>query len=1067
MAEMRCLPSIQRFFGVLFYTCLVILIVLVFMPDLCGQNENIRFDLYTVKDGLSQNGAMCIAQDEFGFLWVGTKDGLNRFDGDRFEVFNHDPVDSSNISGNYINHLKLCDNGDLIVATSNGLNRFNYLTDKFERVHIVKGEVSFGALDIRSVEEDENSRLWLATENQGLFQIEPYGHVLQHFSSDEFVKDGLANFTFVGKVKNEIWSGTKQHGFLRFSAEDGSFIEQVTDFGLYTLSLLEVSPDNVWLGTDSGLFLLKSADLAVVERHFNENWIPNRLASDSEGNLWVGTISNGLVYLDRELGSVRRFSHIESDPTSLSFSSISSMFIDKAQNLWVGTHGGGLNKLTGLRKFKLYNHIHGDDFSLTSNSIRAIAEDDKGVIFIGSYSGLSAFDNVSKTARHFVVDNKKPTTNLVSVAVYALLFSSTRELWIGTEGTGLQRYFPDQDRFEFFQSLHGSKEFPHDIVLSIFEDSHGVVWVGTANGLHFFEERSNTFKHVQLQEGTETLVVRDIAECDDRHLFVATESGLFWLDRESGTSTRIGELKKDGNCLSSQQILCLYLQNEQTLWLGTQGGGLNRFSFVKKNSGLENRKFGHFTMQQQLPNNVVYGILPDEEAGLWLSTNKGLCRFNTKDQSTTNYTYGHGLQSFEFNNGAYFKASDGNIYFGGIGGLNCFNPGDFETETSVPEVVLTEFKVLNEHFPLDSHIRNCPDVALRYDQNFFGFNFSSLDFTGPEHTTFKYQLHGCDKEVIYAGNRRIAPYTNLPSGDFVFEVWASYDNKTWSENPARVKITITPPFWKAIWFRAILVVAFFRLIYFIIRLRTVRLQEQQNRLKEELRLKAQEIETEKLKAQVGISQAVIDGQNSEQKRMAEDLHDGIGQTLTAALLGTSAIEDKLKSNSADEKLQSQVGMLRKLLDTAIKDIRNITYNLMPSMLQQEGLQSTLEELCFRAGKTLNLKILLKVSLIAGRCTENIEISLYRIVQEVINNTHKHAQASVLKIELEEKDGFLLLTTQDDGKGIGESGSKNHVGNGLKNIQARTELLQGTSLIKSEKGEGTRIEIRVPVKGIAS
>jgi streptogramin lyase/putative methionine-R-sulfoxide reductase with GAF domain len=581
--------------------------------------------------------------------------------------------------------------------------------------------------------------------------------------------------------------------------------------------ILESRRGALWIGTEGGglnrlgrsLQTAAPADQETFIRHRHDSDDPHSLSDDlvwailedRAGRLWVGTQS-GLDQLDRYEDGFIHYRHDPYDPHSLSGDSVESIHEDRTGVLWIGTFGGGLSKLNRTAdNFTLYQHRPNLPNSLSDNLIWSITEDGSGVLWIGTFDGgLNKLDRPSDTFTVYRHDSHD-STSLSNDEVRAILEDHTGILWVGTNHGGLDRFDRQTETFAHYRhdpddpgSLSG------DRIRVLHEDRSGNLWIGTwSEGLDRFDRATGTF--VRYQHNAD-----DPFSLSDNRVRAIYEgrAGLLWIGTSGGgisvwdrVNDRFAHYRHDRDnpqSLSNDVVFSFCEDPTGTLWIGTIGGGLNR-------SDRATQTFAHYTEKDGLPNDAVYGILADAEAFLWLSTNKGLSKFDPHTETFRNYDVSDGLQNDEFNAGAYFQSSRGEMFFGGIQGFNAFYPEQVKDNAHIPPIAITAFSRLNEvvrtGLSPDEHIQ------LSYRDNFISFEFAALDFTAPQKNEYAYMLEGQDQDWVYAGARRHADYTNLRGGDYVFRVKGSSNDGVWNEEGIAIHITVTPPFWERGWFRGI------------------------------------------------------------------------------------------------------------------------------------------------------------------------------------------------------------------------------------------------------------------------
>jgi ligand-binding sensor domain-containing protein/signal transduction histidine kinase len=802
---------------------IVVWIALILIPyGASAQINTIRFETVSVEEGLSQNAVLAIAQDAQGFLWFGTEDGLNKYDGYQFTVFEHDPEDPESIIDNYVSEIFVDCEGEIWIGTRSGLDRYKRQTNSFTHYPSGTDEAS-GLLGtwVISIFEDRQGALWIGTEEGGLSRYDRGSDSFTHFQREGFVPTSVSENAvrvIYEDRQGHLWIATHL-GLDRFDRARERFVRYEPDpsnpsrEGFIDISAIsEDDEGRLWLGTeDNGLYRLDARSDDLV--HFaHDPDDPNSLSHDRVraimfdhiGQLWVGT-QNGLNLLlpDQVANagsdvSFQRFQHDPFDPTSLSGDAVWSIYEDRGGVLWFGTWGGGLSKYNrSTDHFRLYQHRPYQLNSLSDNMIWAIEQDRQGRLWIGTFNGgLNRVDRATDTIIVYEHDDDEPDS-LLNNDVRTVLEDSTRRLWVGTAG-GLDLYQPGSDTFEHFtHDPRNSQTLSGPRVNVLLESRTGEIWVGTRySGLNRFDPDTKEFTHYRhsLYDPKSLSDDRIWALYEDREgaLWVGTLSGINLLEPGSDEFIRYQHDPDVPDSLSENAVFAFAEDLSGNLWVGTWGGGLERFD-------PELERFLHYTEREGLPNNTIYGIEVDADGNLWMSTNRGLSRFDPERESFRNFDVQDGLQDNEFNVGAHAKGERGELFFGGIRGFNAFFPSEVQRNEHVPPVVITTVYKFNQ--PVYHDLLPDAHIDLSYKDSFVAFEFSALDYYAPENNRYAYMLEGFDEDWVEAGTRRYVSYTNLDGGAYVFRVRGSNSDGVWNEAGASLSLTVEPPFWETLWFR--------------------------------------------------------------------------------------------------------------------------------------------------------------------------------------------------------------------------------------------------------------------------
>lgn len=781
--------------------------------------------------GLSQNSVHCILQDSIGYMWFGTWDGLNKYNGYDFTVF------ASNETGGQTIYTLLEDsNHDLWIGSDNGLTHGNRITGIFNTYHHAPEDPNSLVHDaITALAEDTSGNIWIGTQ-QGLCCLDRTTETFTRFLNLPQDNTPLRSNYILDMEYDRgciLWIGTRM-GLMRFDMETfvtTRFYHEPGNPNTIPHNMVsEVMMDDrgfLWVGTHHGLCMVDVHKDTLL--HFfhdpddHSSLTDSRISAllkDSKGRIWIGT-DNGLNLFMPEISGFMRFFNQSYNPYSISNNRILSLYEDRKGTLWIGTFNG-VNKIDPYAgKFRHIRKIPGDPNSLNSNYVISIAEDSQQAVWIATDNGLNLWDRKTGTFSH-LVHQPKNKNSIAGNNLRVIYIDHEGSCWIGTQNEGLDRYDPVTGKVtHFVNNPRDTASLSSNDILCVLEDSHGFLWVGTGQGglnrMDSNRKRFTVFKAAPSKQGSiSSNQVWCLFEDRDHVLWAGTDNGLSRFDRESETFHTYFHDPADTSSLGARQVFCIYQDADRVFWIGTKGGGLNRFD-------RETERFTYFTTLQGLPSNVVYGILEDENEQLWFSTNGGLSRFDKTSGRYTNYDMKDGIQSNEFNLGAYFKNQKGELYFGGMNGLNLFHPSEIIINPIPPRTAITSFSVFDQIFP--SEILSGDTIRLTENENFFTIEFSALDFTNPARNRYRYQLQNYDKgwSTVSAENRK-ASYTKVTPGHYLFTVMGSNNDGIWDQQGTALHIIITP-LWHHTWlFRAGCLILFFLLIWYLIyrRIRWIR-----------------------------------------------------------------------------------------------------------------------------------------------------------------------------------------------------------------------------------------------------
>ncbi|MCP4154822.1 MAG: SpoIIE family protein phosphatase [bacterium] len=844
--------------------------------------NTLHFKHISTELGLSQNSISCIMQDSSGFMWFGTQEGLNKYDGYTFTVYKNIPGNPNSLSNNQVTVVYEGRRGLIWIGTDGGgMNRFDPVTEEFYRYPFDPNDAN--SIDngrIRAICQDRSGALWIGTFSglsKIVLQVEPEAgkpvDVKERFVHYRYIRNEPRSLSsnvitsIIEDSRGDIWIGTDSYrdGLHKYRPETESF-QHFHFIGIRNNRVSTIYEDRrgiLWIGTNGGgltvfdsrteeYFHFKSAP--GEPRGLSSNLITS-IYEDFSGILWIGTEDNGLNRFmpspannpsrsgknKRELfprGFFFHYKQVAKDPHSISSNAVTFIYEDRSRLLWVGTRGGGLNKFDREDKFSHHKSNPDNPDSLGGNFIYALYEDSKGFLWIGTDEhGLDKYDRIYDFYTHYRRDDSDPGS-ISSNSIRVIFEDRHGGLWIGTNFGGLNRFNRDTGSFtHYLADPNNSGSISNDVVMSIYEDSAGSLWVGTERGgLDRFNRDSETFSHFRRDENDPNSLsdnsVTTIYEApsDPGMLWIGTLSGgLNRFEPATNKIIRFMENPADPGSLNNNCVQSVCKDRSGVIWVGTYGGGLNKMMRQKGQS----ISFKHYTEANGLCNNSIYGILEAPGGHLWISTNKGLSRFNPKDESFKNYNVMDGLQGDEFNGGAFHKTKGGEMLFGGINGFNAFFPFKISDNPHIPPVVIIGFKLFNKAVPIGNgsplkrSIVQTKELQLSYEENAFSFEFAALDFTIPSKNRYSYMMQGFDKDWVQTGSQqRLASYTNLDHGTYLFRVRGSNNDEVWNDEGASIIVVITPPFWKTWWFKLVALLLVLLSIWFMYkgRLRNVRIK---------------------------------------------------------------------------------------------------------------------------------------------------------------------------------------------------------------------------------------------------
>jgi len=868
-----------------------------------SQNQKVKFTHLTTRDGLSNSTVNAVIKDRDGFMWFGTTDGLNRYDGYKFIVYRKKNGDPNSLPANNVSALFEDKRGNLWVGTVDGLCRFNPKENNFINYKADPADISTLSLSsITCIYEDRKDNLWIGTY-WNLNRLDRKTGKVTRFLSDTANKRTLMDpsiHSMYEDSRGQLWVGT-EFGLNLFNRDKGTFAHFLhNDKHSYSItsgrisSITEDDKQQLIISTDGGGISIFDPERKRFRTLRNDPANSNSISSDNirvtafaeDGKLWVGTYK-ALDLVDLKTGFATHFYSHESDHTSLINSSITSILKDNKGIVWVGTYEGGVNKFDkNISLFDLYQYSPLDYLTLSKNVVTSFAENYDGDIWVGTDGGAL---NLLQKKSNQILRISPNSANANSLATYSILSLYQRKnspiLWIGTYGSGLDKYDTKSKVFTHYPKGPGLNHLNNDAVYGILEDSYGKIWMGTnGGGVNVLDQKTQLIvkyepdvANITNPNTVQHAYVRSFFEDRYGNVWIGTVGGLDIYNRKTQKFTHYNS--KNSN-LPIDYISSIHGDESGQIWVGTDGGGLLLFNPAK-------RSFTAFSTDSGLPSNSIAFITSDANGILWLSTNNGVCSFNPQTKKVKSYSLYNDLQSLEFKHSAGLRASSGELYFGGANGFNLVRPDAIAVNPNRPKVVLTDIELFNKSLKenakydlLDQVLEKATQIKLNYDQNMITFEFSALDYTVSNMNQYAYKLEGFDSDWIYTDVERNAVYTNLDPGDYVFKVKAANNDGLWSSKETILKVLIVPPFWKTWWFRTLAVLAAIGSLFAFYRYRIKLLTIQKDKLEFQVSQRTDEVVNKSHQ---------LEAQAEELKVQAEALQD--------ANLDLQAQSEELQSQS--------------------------------------------------------------------------------------------------------------------------------------------------------------------------
>jgi ligand-binding sensor domain-containing protein/signal transduction histidine kinase len=1028
------------------------------------------FDQLSVDDGLSQSEVFCVLNDRRGFVWLGTQDGLNRYDGTRFTHFKHDPFDASTLSNDRILALFEDATGTLWVGTENGLNRYDALRGRFVRLRQTLKTRS-RPLVVRAIRADRSGTLWLAT-NQGLHRLLPDPTGPDGYRLRSYAVNGPGDFranvvnSLLFDHTGTLWVGTL-NGLYRARVLNPAApprrqtirVEPTLNpaqpkFWLPSPNVRALAEDRfgtLWVGTERGLARVNPRTLSILVQPEVTAALSGAAVSsllfDKTGLLWAGTWSQG----------IRRFAVPGADSARLldgfqeellGKKGLKSNFInvlyegaDPQEDLvWIGTHNAGAHLFSRAKNsFRQWTLLTDRDQSSAINLVFALTTDRQGDLWVGTQGGLLRINRQTRAVQRY----RAGTSGLRTDEVYALLETSDGTLWVGTTG-GLHRFDRDHNRFEW-RDLDGMPAYADakkpgmaERVHSLYEDAYHHLWVGTGNSLKRIEAgtgRVTAYSHNPADSTSlRPFLVEALREDDRGNLWVGTAYGLNKLDLRTNRATFFRNDPANPGSLIGNQVLDIRRDRRGRLWFCSDKG----LSLLRTERGRD--RFEHFTEKNGLPNGMVYGALEGDRGRLWLSTNLGLSCFDPEKRSFRNFDLNDGLAGNEFNMGAFHRSPDGELFFGGIGVVVSFRPDRMVENRHRPRVVLTSFRKFDQPVNVDSLLARRGTLELAHHENVFTVEFAALDFTSPLKNQYAYRLEGLNPTWMAIGTRRFVSFANLPPGEYVLAVKGSNGNGLWNDaEPLRIPLLIRPPFWQTGWFYALAVLASGLVAWLFYNYRV----------------------RKKVRHLLELERVALQENERVRKMAAQDLHDEFGNTITRISMLTELIKARL--NGHGEEIAPLLTKISDNSNRLYQGTKDFIWAINPEHDNFYEIAIRLkdfgDDIFDKTGLSFQAHGIAD-SLRAAVLPMGVSRHLIFLFKEAMSNTLKHARASHAEIRFAATPAQVEVTWTDNGVGFERLATS--PGNGLQNIRSRAQKIGGTVDVFTQSDGGTTIRFRMPV-----
>lgn len=1058
---------------------IVFLINTIFIRTYAKENERIvNFKRITIEDGLSQTTAQYIFQDSSGYMWIGTSDGLNRYDGYEFQIYRYKEGDKKSLSGNYISAINEDKNGDIWIGTSRGLNKMDKETKEIKSYFPGSDNCNLSDYNITEMLLDSSEKIYIATTDGLNLYDEESDNFIRLYGDNDSENKLTSQFIYAiaeDKDKN-LWIGTKD-GLNKVDRKTNKITNYYAD-GLtnsitenFIYSLYVDDSNNLWIGTYSGGLNKLNINTGEMEYYLHDSKDKNSIVSnsirdilvDSHGITWIAT-SEGLSRLNNNEDKFINYKSKIYDLQSIVSNNILNLYEDNSGSIWIGTYDG-ISIANLENAFVNYKKDPFDNNSLSDNMLAGVYKDNDGLLWVGTvYNGLNVMDREKNIITKYKAtddDNSLSDDNIRAIT------GIDNEIWIATEN-GLTKYDKKEEKFTKYFRGNDNTLVCNDI-RSLFIDSDGVLWIGTIDGVYTFDRKDKvkSYKELFKENGITETMFSEVIEDKDGIIWIGSslDGGLIKLNKETNEIKVYRNDSNDPNSISFNIVSSLAVDDNNNIWVGTQYG-LNKFN-------RENENFTRYTEENGLSNNFIYGILVSDN-DLWISTNYGISKYDVEKNKFVNYDVTDGIQGNEFNGFSYYKAKDGELFFGGINGLTAFYPEELKEKNFLPNVVIGSIYIN------DTKILNFDDISVDYKNNNINLKFFLPDYGNMKKIQYQYKLVGLNDNWVFSDIRNYVNYTNLDAGKYTFMVRARNSTGEWSEVTS-INFTIGKKPWKTPFAYMIYATIIFLIIYIIwnrvkildslVEQRTIELNK---KLKENEDLYNKLIQNEKYKNNYFIN-------------LSHELRTPLNVIISVEQLISKLNKDNKRI--ATEKLEYYMDTLRRNSDRLLNLINNIidtskiesgSYKLN---IKEHDIVFLVEEIALSMKEYIEsngLELIIDPE-IEEKIIECDKVEIEKCVVNLIANAVKFTESGgKIEVSIKDYNKYIRISVKDTGIGIDKkfhesifdrfgqaynsiSEENGGSGLGLTLTKQLVTLHKGRISVESEVNKGSKFIITLPVK----